>query len=174
MESRTFGGKRVLREIWRNLTHKPRIHPYTAYLSPRRYGQLWTPGHITRPLSNIFAANGQREDYVERPALESAMPSLSGMPVADLGAGSGDWAHRVLQWGADRVTAVEPSPVMREFSVPDLRIHWIAELFEPEIVDSWSAYAPFTMSNRPGGRRRDLYNAIGVTDEPGVKPILGT
>ncbi len=80
------------------------------------------------------------QDYVERPALESVIPSLSGMHVVDLGAGSGDWAHRVLQWGADQVTAVEPSPAMREFSVPDPRIHWVAELmeqvsFEPGSVD---------------------------------------
>lgn len=77
-------------------------------------------------------------DVVERPALESVMPSLSGTHVVDLGAGSGDWAHRVLQWGADRVTAVEPSPVMQQFSVPHPRIHWLAALMEQVSFDPGS------------------------------------
>lgn len=77
-------------------------------------------------------------DFIERPALESVMPSLSGMHVVDLGAGSGDWAHLVLQWGADHVTAVEPSPAMREFSVPDPRIHWVAALMEQVSFESGS------------------------------------
>lgn len=79
-------------------------------------------------------------DYIERPAVESVMPSLSGMFVVDLGAGSGDWAHRLLRRGADRVTAVESSPVMQEFSVSDPRIRWVAARmeqvsFEPGGVD---------------------------------------
>ncbi|NMP24430.1 class I SAM-dependent methyltransferase [Sulfobacillus harzensis] len=69
-------------------------------------------------------------DYVEQPALESVLPSLVHAHVVDLGAGAGDWAHRVLQVGAARVTAVEPSPVMRSLSIADSRIHWISARME--------------------------------------------
>ncbi len=66
-----------------------------------------------------------RPDYVERPAIESLLPNLGGKCVLDLGAGSGDWAARLVASGVASVTAVDKSHVMRTFFETHPQVRWL-------------------------------------------------
>ncbi len=66
-----------------------------------------------------------RPDYLERPTIEALLPNLEGKHVLDLGAGSGDWAARLVASGAASVTAVDKSPIMRTFFEAHPQIRWL-------------------------------------------------